>query len=173
MPADGLPVRRRGYDTAATDTLVGQLRREKGELEQECTALRRRVAGLEADAARGREREQHVSEALAVANRQASAIRENAEREAEQMLGAVRSETDKWSAEAERIARETEEAEQELQRLRRIRNAVQTGLAGFLTEAVEKLRAEQPAVLPELPAEVNGDSLVDEQRIAPEASPSS
>ena len=169
-PAEGLPLRRRGYDTAATDALIGQLIREKDELEREGAALRQRMALLEADVARGREREQQVSKALAVATRQAFEIKENAEHEAEQILRAVRAESEKWSDAAARIAREQEDAERELQRLRRIQHAVQTGLAGFLTEAVEKLRAEEADEMLELPAEVGGNALVDEHRVAPEAS---
>lgn len=166
--ANGLALRRRGYDTAATDALIGQLAGEKDELERECAALRQRVALLEADVARGRERELQVSKALAVASRQAFEIKENAKREADQILSAVRTESDKWREEAERIAQEKEDAERGLERLRRIRQAVQTGLAGFLTDAIEKLRAEQGDEIPERPVEVDGRAVVDERRVAAE-----
>jgi len=140
---ESLPRVRRGYDVAATDALIEHLTAGRLELERECASLRLRVAGLETELSRVREREQLVSKALSAATAHATTIRENARREAEDVLSKAHAESRRRVERAGRFERQRGEAERELERLRRLQRTVRTGLTDFLTQAVERLRAEQ------------------------------
>jgi cell division septum initiation protein DivIVA len=142
---ESLPRRRRGYDVAATDALIEHLTAGRLELERECARLRLRVAGLETELSRVREREQLVSKALSAATAQATTIRENARREAEAVLSKAQAESKRRAERADRLERQRGEAERELERLRHLQRTVRTGLTDFLTQAVERLRSEQGA----------------------------
>jgi cell division septum initiation protein DivIVA len=166
--------RMRGYDVDATDALIRDLsakndtlRRRNDELEGECATLRDRVTRLEAEVARNREREKQVSRALTAAQAHAAEVKDSARREAETVLGKARAESERRAEKAERLDREREKAERELERLRRIQQAVQTGLTGFLTEAIEQLRSDDETDIQQSPSP-NGDRVGDTVDFLPE-----
>ena len=137
------PQRRRGYDIEATDALIGQLTEQYEAVEAECASLRQEVARLEGDLVRSRDREQSVSSALIAAKQHADAILEDARREAKEILGRAQADSEARTERADHFEREREEAERELERLRRIQRDVHDGLTSFLLQAVELLRSEQ------------------------------
>lgn len=101
--------------------------------------LRRRIEELEAELNWYREQEQLVVDTLLLATRHATAIRENARRDAEVALRAARIE----AAERKRSAElERDHAMAELLRLRRITERMRSGLSTFLTATVDDLRRE-------------------------------
>jgi cell division initiation protein len=107
-----LPTARKGYDRAATDELVGQLKSSLSAALSQRNQAQARVAELEQQLAGNQEREQEITEALLVASR----VRSQTEREAEELKAQARSEADAIIEEArsktqgfEREAREAEE----------------------------------------------------------------
>jgi cell division septum initiation protein DivIVA len=101
--------------------------------------LYRRIEKLEADLSRFREKEQLLVSTLVLATSHATAIRENARRDAELILRKARAEAEKRKAAVERAR---SDAERELLRLRRITEQTRRGLSGFLTEKLEELHLE-------------------------------
>ena len=144
-----LPRSLRGYDRAATDALLKELTAKQAELEGECTSLREQVAQLESDLAHHRAQEQLVAKTLIAATSHATVIKEDARREAEEILSKAREEFDRRAERAERAERERVQAEHQLLRMRRLAQEMQNGLAGFLTRALDQLRPQEERATPE------------------------
>jgi hypothetical protein len=138
----GLPRRTRGYDCDTTDQLLFELAAEQAELEREFGQLRAHAARLEADLARQRQQEQLLSRTLISATRFAMTIREEARREAEQILQKARAEGVERTATAERVEQDLEKAERELRRLRQITQEMRSGLSTFLSDTLTQLGPE-------------------------------
>ena len=137
-----LPRSRRGYDAAATDTLLAELTARHAELEQECTRLREHIARLESDAGCYRLKEELVATTLLAATSFAMKTREAARREAELVLRNASARAVEDKAAIEHIARDREHAERELLRLQQLTQEMQSGLAGFLRSTLHELRPE-------------------------------
>ena len=144
-----LPRSLRGYDRAATGALFGEVASKQAELERECASLREQVTRLEGDLAHNRAQEQLVAKTLIAATSHATVIKEDARREAEEILSKAREEFDRRAARAERAERERVQAEHQLLRMRRLAQEMQTGLAGFLTRALDQLRPQEERATPE------------------------
>ena len=165
--SERLPRRIRGYDAGATEALVRQISAKQREAERECVVMREQVTRLEAALARCRQRERAVSEALMAASTHATAIEDNARREAEAVLSKARAEAEKRTERVDRIEREREEAERNLAQLRLVQRKVQTGLAEFLSQAVEELRSEQEAL--DQPTTGADNNVLEEANVEPES----
>ncbi len=107
-----LPTARKGYDRAATDELVGQLKSNLAAALSQRNQAQTRVVELEQQLTDNEEREKEITEALLVASR----VRSESEREAEELKAQARAEADAILEEArsktrgfEREAREAEE----------------------------------------------------------------
>lgn len=107
-----LPTARKGYDRAATDELVGQLKASLSAALSQRNQAQARVAELEQQLTDNREREKEITEALLVASR----VRSQSEQEAEEIKSQARAEAESIVEEAraktsgfERQAREAEE----------------------------------------------------------------
>ena len=135
-----LPRSMRGYDCAATDQLLAELGSRNAELERACVKLRERTTALEAELARHLRDEQVLSRSLLAATSHAMAMREGARKEAELILRKAREQAAKQS---EQVVVERGDAEHELRRLRALTQDVEERLAGFLTEALERLRPKE------------------------------
>ena len=162
--SSGLPRANRGYDRQTTDALLGELATKRSELERECAALRAHVAGLEAELARYRAQEQLVSKTLLSATSFAMKTREAVRREAELILSKTSAKALEHNAALERTAREREETERELLRLRQLTEEMQAGLASFLKTTLLQLGPEieaeqqlEPEVVPNAPAAARVD----------------
>jgi len=113
-----LPTSRKGYDRAATDELVGQLKASLSAALSQRNQAQARVAELEQQLTDNQEREKEITEALVVASR----VRSDSEREAEELKAQARSEADAIVEEARantsRFEREAREAEELAERAR-------------------------------------------------------
>ena len=132
----------RGYDRSATDQLLVELESDRSKLQEELARLGEHVGHLEADLARHEDQERLVAKTLVAATGHATTIKENARREAEQLLTKVRGELDRRIEQAERVERERVQAERELVRLRHLAQEMQISLESFLTEALGQLAAD-------------------------------
>jgi cell division septum initiation protein DivIVA len=137
--SNGLPRRRRGYDCAATDELLGALATKHADLEQKCVKLQEHAAELEAELARLRVKEELVSTTILSATSYAMRIKEDARHDAELALRKAKAKVRKGRTAAERLAQDREDAERELLRLRQLTHDMQTRLASFLTTALQQL----------------------------------
>ena len=146
-----LPRSMRGYDRAATDALLREVETKHAELERDCGSLRVQVAQLEEELSRLRAQEELVAKTLIAATSHATAIKEDARREAEEILSKAREEFDRRAERAERAERERVQAEHQLLRMRRLAQEMQNGLAGFLTRALDQLRPQEERATPEAP----------------------
>ena len=108
----------------------------------ECAALGAKVAQLEAEVARHQKQEDLVTKTLLAATSQATAIKQQARREAELILRKAEARLGERAAVAERLDREQAEAERELLRLRRLAEEMQQSLTSFLTRTLDELRPE-------------------------------
>ena len=149
--AERLPGRLRGYDRAATDALLREFEKKHAELERDCGSLRAQLAQLEEELSRLRAQEELVAKTLLEATSHAAAIEEDARREAEEILAKAREEFDRRAERAERAERERVQAEHQLLRMRRLAQEMQSGLAGFLTRALDQLRPQEERATPEAP----------------------
>jgi cell division septum initiation protein DivIVA len=156
-----LPSSFRGYDRAATDRLLSELRAKHDELAQECGRLRTRVTSLEGEVAGHREQEHVVSATLLAATRQAAAIKEEAQREMDLVLQDSRAELERQTAHIQQLESECADAEHELQRLRGLTQDLETGLASLLTQALGDLRTDRLTSPADPEATEAGQSLVD------------
>jgi cell division septum initiation protein DivIVA len=138
-----LPRRTRGYDCDATDELLRELATRQAELDRECGQLREHAARLEAELAQHRRQEDLLSKTMISATRFAMTIREEARKEAEQVLQKARAEGVDRTAAAERVEHDLKEAEQELQRLQQVTQKMRTGLSTFLTDTLTQLSPEE------------------------------
>ena len=132
--------------------MVGSTISFVGEYEQPITRstsdweeLGRRIDQLERELGRYREDEQLAVKTLRSATSHATAIRENARREAELTLRKARAEAEKRKT---RIERERDDARNELLRLRRVTEQMRMGLTALLTTKVEELRLESEEDVP-------------------------
>jgi cell division septum initiation protein DivIVA len=137
-----LPRRTRGYDCDATDQLLRELATRQAELDRECGQLREHAARLEADLAQHRRQEELLSKTMISATRFAMTIREEARKEAEQVLQKARAEGVDRTAAAGRVEHDLKEAERELHRLQQITQEMRTGLSTFLTDTLTQLTPE-------------------------------
>ena len=154
------PQRRHGYDIEATDALLGRFSDRCDALAAECASLREEVARLEAEIAKRRDREQSVTNALIAAKQHADAIVADARREAEEILSNVQADFGE-RADLERLERDREEAQRELERVQRIQRDVHAGLTTFLLQAVELVGSEEDDQAPVPESVADGASWVD------------
>ena len=133
--------------------------------------LRRRIADLEAELSRFREKEQLLVSTLVSATSHARAMRESARRDAELILRKARSEARKRNAALDRAR---SEAERELLRLRRITEQTRRGLSGFLTAKLDELQLETkqdvPTAEPKVELEAALESVVEARLKTPATS---
>jgi cell division septum initiation protein DivIVA len=148
---EGLPRRWRGYDRAATAALFDEVASKQAELELRCASLLGQIARLEDELARCKAQEELVAQTLVEATRRAAEIKENAQREADVLLEKAREESDRRAEEAERAERDRAQAEHQLLHVRKLAHEMHTGLAGFLTRAVEQLRSQDEGQMPKTP----------------------
>jgi len=113
-----LPTARKGYDRAATDELVDQLKTSLSAALSQRNQAQARVAELEQKLTDNQEREKEITEALLVAAR----VRSDSEREAEELKAQARSDADAIVEDARastrRFEREAREAEELAERAR-------------------------------------------------------
>jgi hypothetical protein len=98
--------------------------------------LRARVAALEGELARYRDREEQASKTLLVAATHAMRVREDARRDATLALKKARAQADEMLGGLER---RRAELEREVERLRQATDETRAVLAGFLSNALETL----------------------------------
>jgi DivIVA protein len=106
---------------------------------EEWERVRQRIVDLEGELERYREREELVTKTLLSAVSHATAIRDDARREAELTLRKAKGKAAQRRADA---LREQDEARRELMRLLRITDQMRRGLSDFLAEKVDELRPE-------------------------------
>jgi cell division septum initiation protein DivIVA len=160
FPFEPPPQRRHGYDVEVTDALLGQFSDRCDALAAECVALRDEVARLEAELAKRRDREQSVTNALIAAKQHADAIVADARRDAEEILSNAQAGAEQRD-DLERLEREREEAQHEVDRLQRIQRDVHAGLTTFLLQAVELVQSDEEDQAPVLESFSDTTSWVD------------
>jgi cell division septum initiation protein DivIVA len=138
----GLSSSAQGDEDAPAEPLLGQPVASQPELEHENAKLREQIAELEAELARHRAQEQLLGTTLLSATSHAMTIREEARRDAELTLRKARAAAERRTALAEQVDRDRAAAERELERLRRLAQEMQAGLADFLTNTLEQLQTE-------------------------------
>jgi vacuolar-type H+-ATPase subunit H len=118
------------------------------------------VARLEAELAKRRDREQSVTNALIAAKQHADAIVADARRDAEEILSNAQAGAEQRD-DLERLEREREEAQHEVDRLQRIQRDVHAGLTTFLLQAVELVQSDEEDQAPVLESFSDTTSWVD------------
>jgi cell division septum initiation protein DivIVA len=117
FPASAIPKRPWGYDREATERVFASLAASYEKLWNERDAVLERVAKLEVELGRMREREPFLADVLVAAQRTARSTIEEARREAEALI---------------------EQARREAEDIRRIVHMTETDLMSFLRDAIER-----------------------------------
>jgi cell division septum initiation protein DivIVA len=117
FPASAIPKRPWGYGREATERVFASLAASYEKLWNERDALLERVAKLEVELGRMREREPLLADVLVAAQRTARSTIEEARREAEALI---------------------EQARREAEDIRRIVHMTETDLMSFLRDAIER-----------------------------------
>lgn len=159
----------RGYDADQVDSFLDVVAERLEKLVREERSLRERVASLEEELQRYREREKALNDALLAAQELREEARTQAEREAELRIEEAEARAEKIVDSAREEARE---AERRLEDLRRRRDAFLRSFRGTLERFLDEVEVEEarledggraedmldvPAAAPELDASDGGE----------------
>jgi cell division septum initiation protein DivIVA len=186
LSASELPVRFRGYDREAAGALFATQEQRYRMLAQERDDLQRRVHELTGELEQHRHRAEAVADALVTAQKIAVDLRAAAEAEIDELRRGVAEERDHLVDEGTAIRAEARQAATEIVREARIRAdrlieelvgalvAYQhetedfvSGSGERLTSLVHDLLTRMPGSAPELPPELESDTVVDAQASMP------
>lgn len=153
FPVSKIPRRPLGYDRPATEHVFASLAASYEQIWMERDALRHRVAELESELGQLREQVPLPHEALVEAHRSARSAREEAQRDAEEILAQARAVADQLvetrddelrardATHGAELAEERRRVEEELEHIGNLARATADDLMSFLRDAIARARA--------------------------------